>query len=413
MSRLDRIALIFCPDLGGHRQIYCFVIGRCLAEAGYRLVLAGVPTPGQKSISDYALLAEMVERWQARLVDLAPAATRSERTGWTRAVLELEREFEPAWTFLPTGEEAREPLFGLGGTRSAPRRNRAAIFVHATHVFRPAPDRDASALSRLVARGYHHPRYRAQENRYYKSEVWDSLGLTVAFSPNEVFVEQLGSNRMRYLPDIYRAWGSLTAARNENTAHSRRQLEEFLQCHLGREVLLYFGGWTARRGFDLLLELCARTPDTVLVTCGRPIGVEETWQYDVPSRIALLQREGRIHIDGNGFVLEDSYIDALYASTERVLLPYMGYLGMSGSLVQAVAHGRPVVVPDRGYMAGVIRKWGVGLTFHADDFESLRSTFGRMRQDPERWEARCEAFAERYAFPHVRRHLLEGLSAAE
>ena len=62
-------ALVVSPSLAGHRVIYCRVLAGILAEAGYRVALAGA-TGGDRPDP---LLEDLVARPDVELLDISAA----------------------------------------------------------------------------------------------------------------------------------------------------------------------------------------------------------------------------------------------------------------------------------------------------------------------------------------------------
>jgi glycosyltransferase involved in cell wall biosynthesis len=195
-------------------------------------------------------------------------------------------------------------------------------------------------------------------------------------------------------------------------------LRTFLSDHPQSEVILYYGAWQARRGYDEILRLVCEDDSLVFVGCGRPLNdpayLSDVFRWDVESMRRTLAQQGRIFEVELPFVAESRFVDELFESSNFVLLPYQNFYGMSGSLVQACAYGKPVLVPDIGYMAARVRADGVGLTFRHGNGVDMRRKLTLMRESYADFQPRVRSFARGFSEDELVAHFASafGLPAA-
>lgn len=381
--------IIFCPNIDGHRQTYCCVLAGWFLRAGRRVVLAaGCDEDGQPA-GKTPLIGTLAQDPQVTLIDLGDT-TDSHRIPkrWVSSLREIEERYHPEWTILPTGEEARVALDGLGQGAEG-RVKRVAIFDRTSRCY-PRDLRGEKMIWRMV-RWFRWQLSQFQDDYHFRHAVWSNMGLHSILYTNPDFPQKTRDARYTYLPEIYRAWGFEGSGTPERGDRLRRKYRTFLEQHDGKEVLLYFGGWAARRGYDELLKVAVGEPDAVFVSCGRPTR-DQSFQYNVTELRERLRMENRLFEVELPFSPEDAFIDTLYDSCRYVLLPYRHFYNVSGTMIQAASYGKPVLVPDIGYMGSMTRRHGLGMVYRHGDNEDLVHQWDLLRRHFARYEANARAF---------------------
>jgi len=397
--------LIFCPNIHGHRPNYCYVVGVWFARNGFSVKLAA-RRKGSGQLAEEKLFAEMQQRWNVELLEMADAPRNTQAVGGlVPELLALERRLQPAWTFIPDGEGMEVALDGLGACSPASAPHRAAIFSDLLHIYPPARMPGSSGFRRMYNRYYGFPKQRRMLYQWYRDAIWSRLGLTMGFTPNEDFIRRYPCDRLFYLPEICRAWGSQTNVDAEYIGRLCDEYGRFLQQHPDRRVILYFGGWCARHAYDELLRLACEEKDTVFVSCGRRVLGDENFVQDVPALRVALAEEGRIHEVETPFLPDNAFNDMLFNSAPFVLLPYPHYLGPSGVLFQAASYGKPVVVTDQGYMGSLVRRHDIGLCCRSGDRGDFLRAYRTLVRTAPTYTERVRAFSAGYTQAAINRHL--------
>ena len=388
----SRPVLIVTSNLGGHRQNYTAVLGRWFAEAGHAVVVVCGPDEDAAGLpgSRTPILAQFLSKSRARAIDLDKSIVR-EPTQFRARLAQLETELNPTWTLLVNGEECVHALRGQW-PRESNQRRRAANFIYFPQEY-PVDLRPYSFWDKFRPWA-RHLRERYRQRRFFKLKVWSQLGLDLILSMDEHAVAALSDPRVRYLPEIYRAWGTDIGPEPPEIGRARLAYAEFLRRHPGKDVLLYYGTRFMRRGYDTLLALAWEHPDTTFVSVGRAWPGEKLTEAAGVWRQQLVA-QGRLFELDIPFLPENSLVDDLFRSTRYVILPYQHWYGLSGSLLQPTYYGCPVLVPDIGSMAVAVRRYGIGLTYRHLDLKDLRRQFDEMRRDPARFRDNAQRFARR------------------
>lgn len=399
LERYARRALIFCPWIDGHRQNYCCVIANWFLKSGFCVLLAAGRTPQGERADDTPLIGTLVKKPNVMFYDLGNCdGSHADQGRWVCTVRELEATFIPDWTFFPTGDEIRLSLKGLGQKDRMPQTKRAAIFIYAQSGY----SRDYSDKSSLI-RMHHKLRdtvHKFREYIYFKHKVWSQLGLNIAFITNPDFIDNPCFGHYHYLPEIYRAWEYNLDPNSDYIKRLCVEYSNFLQCHFGKQVLLYYGGWQVRRGYDILMNLACKEPDTVFVSCGRLLQNNE-FQFDVESMRTKLREENRLFEIETSFLPENKLVDLLYESADFVVLPYRHFYGMSGSLIQAASYGKPVLVPDIGYLRSMVSQYGIGITYRHGNFIDFYNQFKMIRRSYRKYINNALQFSEDFTYNRI------------
>ena len=131
-----------------------------------------------------------------------------------------------------------------------------------------------------------------------------------------------------------------------------------------RKLLLFFGELSPRKGLTQLLEsltiLSAESSRRLSLLIAGPINA-----YDPAVLDALVQtarKSNPIQIIRRHEHIPDGELSDLFFASDLILLPYQRHVGMSGILLKAAAHGKPVLTQDYGCVGQIVRDHSLGLT---------------------------------------------------
>jgi len=204
--------------------------------------------------------------------------------------------------------------------------------------------------------------------------------LDAALTPDEIFVEAHPHIRQyHWFPDMI--FPILPDDPHlEQTELDRWQplLSRFLEANRGREILLYFGLATRYKGYDTLLRL-AFEEKCCFIHCGL-FDTTAKYDEDVEELRWRLSSQGLLFETGV-YIQSRPTVRLFFESCTYVVLPYRNHLGSSGVMLQAIYFGKPVLVPDSGLMAARTRQYQLGLTYHVDDNQDLKSEWEMLKSD--------------------------------
>lgn len=184
----------------------------------------------------------------------------------------------------------------------------------------------------------------------------------------------------------------------------------------GRTALLYFGDLSTRKGIFQLLDALLLLPDAVLARCCLVLA-GALKSLDVPELDRRLDRlrETSLQILQRREYVPETEISRLFGAADLVLAAYQDHVGMSGVLLRAAAHGKPVLTQSYGVMGQLTREHGLGLSLDTGRPEEIARGLTRFL-GPDR-ETLCNAegmrrLAEAHREPLFAETLLEALDSS-
>lgn len=393
---------VFSPSLRGHRQTYCRVLAEIFLNDGLNVVVAaGVDQQsGPRDGSGALQLRELEGNDRYRFIGL-PESDMSRFQRSPAGLLRLLDDIDADAVFLTEADACVRLLTGRFLRRGRPRRW-AGLFIRTTNYIHEQTVGGGSSARTAVRRarraGRRLLRWRS-DPRLFHEVLMPRLGLLDrALYLDESFVGTHGESA-QWLPDIFasRPWRD-----EHDSAESRmwaERLTGFMAAQDDRPVYVYLGAPQRRRGYDTLLKL-AVAEGGCLLHCGRVVDGAGEWDGVGPARAELLRR-GTLFETG-AYYESDATADLFLERAKSVVLPHRGHLGSSGVMLQALAAGRPVLVPDQGLMADRVRACGLGRTYRAGDWDDLRSQDRALRAEgSRRYIANIEAFMSAFSREQV------------
>jgi glycosyltransferase involved in cell wall biosynthesis len=384
-----RRALIWSPSLQGHRLVYCRVVADVLADLGCEVIVAaglvGLPEADRPRL-------ELLQRGPvSRVLDVSAdlRADGLSLTGLRQHAIVLGADL----AVLPEADDALAEVAGWDGEGMPARL--LALFIRSTN-YQYAPQPVGSPVGRVLRRLRGAGRSRAEELQRRLAERRPPG--VVALVLDELYAARHPASH-RWLPDIYRDPGVAVADAREPREWADR-LERFASGSVGRPMFVYVGTNQHRRGYDTLLRLALREGGCV-AHCGRFELEGEPYDPDVRAMRATLSAAGRL-LETGGPYLDAATADVFLRAARCVVLPYRSHDGSSGVMLQALAAGRPVLVPDRGLMAYRVRGFGLGATYSDGDEADLRRRFRELEErGPESFAGALDRYMDYFARPQL------------
>ncbi len=142
---------------------------------------------------------------------------------------------------------------------------------------------------------------------------------------------------------------------------------------------ILFGRLAPRKGLDLLAGALEQDADGFQVTVAGE--VEPGYEQDLAAQLARMREHGIEVRDRTGRLSDEKVMREL-ASARCAVLPYRFHAGTSRVLTEAAAVGTPVVAPNHGLVAHLVREYEIGLAVDPTDAAALRSAVLRIGRDP-------------------------------
>lgn len=382
--------VVFSPSLQGHRQTYCRVFAQILLDDGLDVVVvAGTGAASSGTGRTTVLLEELEIREGYSFIGLPEAGVRRLQRS-PRGFVRLLDHLGADAVVLTEADVMLRVLTRCGARRGVPRRW-VGVFIRSTNYVHEASRPGGTVLrtavhgSRKAARRIR--RWNTDARLFHEALLPGARLLDAALYLDETFVAS-HPRRALWLPDIFTSREGSAAKGGEEPRRWEPELRRFVAGQGRRPVFVYVGAPQSRRGYDTLLRL-AVAEDGCFVHCGRG---ETTEPGDEPGARRELRDRGRLFETGASYE-DDATADLFLRQAAAVVLPYDHHLGSSGVMLQALAAGRPVLVPDEGLMARRVRGSGLGRTYRPGDWDDLRRNCRELfLEGPARYGAGIEAF---------------------
>ena len=148
-----------------------------------------------------------------------------------------------------------------------------------------------------------------------------------------------------------------------HTATSNNELRQHLGIEDDRTVFLLFGALNGRKGIYQLLQSLEILPHEIcqkvcLVLLGEANAQD---QQRITTSVKSLRQKKNIQILERYEFVEDAILHQYIGMADVVLALYQKHVGMSGVLMQAALHEKPVLGSDYGLMGELVRRYQLGL----------------------------------------------------
>ena len=145
-----------------------------------------------------------------------------------------------------------------------------------------------------------------------------------------------------------------------------------------RKVFLVFGNLDERKGIFQILESLQKLDKYLhqkicLVFAGK---ANPAFSKQFNAKVSKLLDRFPLQIISRFEFLVEQEVNSWFEVANVILAPYQNHIGMSGILLLAAAHQKPVISQDFGLMGETVRKFKLGLTVDSFNPESIAMAIG-------------------------------------
>jgi len=402
----------------GHPQVYCRVLADILIEEGHQIVIAG---------------SGKTENWQLEFNDLSTLInhpqiqfenTRS-RSSCATANLSAEElralqdDFQIESTLFVEGDYFSEQFRRIASGETARLRGRTAAIFSLTSRWCPGEDgytgeklprfgptlrNKLGCLKRAVL-------HRKDSERYFYETVLMRKRVIDSFIVKDERILERYGDFVNWMPEIYRVFNDeAVLEKGPDWDQFAEPIKKYIQKAGAENVLLYFGTGTWYKGYDYFLKLAELDPTTYALHAGASEYREPSkpMAFDTADLRAKLRAEGRL-FETNGFVESPALVELLFNSIERFVSTHRLTLS-SGTMLQALDAGKPVLVPGTGLVGWRTERFGLGKTYNYLDEKELARVWAEFRAEPvENYQEQIKRYMERFSRDAVRTFFLKQL----
>jgi hypothetical protein len=376
-------ALIFSPDLDGHRQVYIYVIADVLEELGFQIFISG--NKKQRTTNSF-YINKILSNPNITYLDTSVYLGGGLKITLSE-FLQLQNTFKIDLTIFPEADN-HIPLFisSIIKKKSKLRGRVVAIFMRPFYFYRKK-----MFLDKLRFLKHFLSRWKNDEQLFYEFFIKKFNLVDVALSIDENYVSH--NPNFRWLPDVFQQYVDLKI--DDEKPEQRiwiEKFDKFKERNQDRFLILYFGTSQKRRGYDSLLRLAKET-GSCFIHCGLRDNCIK-YDYDINEIRSTLNNEGRL-FETNEYIEDAVCIEYFFKSVTHLILPYKYFFGSSGIMLQALNLGIPVLSSNAGVIGHRIKKHNLGKTYNKNSFSSLKISFDSFKKlNPDIFESDIKSYMD-------------------
>jgi len=410
--------LLYAPSLTGHPQVYCRVIGDILLEAGHQVVLAaamaesggGAQWRDLRPFEDHprVQIVDTRRRSAAGLLDLTAEEMKS-----------LQQDFRIDSTLMMEADRFADEFRRIAEDK-VPRLHgkTVGIFARTSGWFPREKDYGGASLppfgGSLRARGawLRSALFRSRETQawFYQELLIRRRAVDAVVVKDERTAERFGPP-VFWMPEIYKVFGGNPAERRMADWETLAgPVQEYIQQAGASNVLLFFGTGAWYKGYDLFLRLAELDPSIFALHAGAPERNEPSKQmaFDTAAIRELLRRQKRL-FETQAYIESEDLIHLLFGSIDRFVSTHRLTLS-SGTALQALDAGKPIVTPAGGLVGWRTRQYNLGMTYRYFDDRDLAATWHEFSRIPATiYSTSIAAFMQRFSREEVAHFFLSQL----
>ncbi len=409
--------LLYAPILTGHPQVYCRVIGDILVEAGHSVLIAAA-SDAETVWRDWTDFAPFADVNAVSFVDTRTFSAMHEAHLSAEELIHLQKRYQVDSTLFIEGDWFREQFLRIDAG-DAPRLHGRNVAI-CSRVNRWYPREDERGGKTLPIFG---PTVRQtlgrckravfnykDSDRYFYETVLCRKGVVNALVVKDERITEKYGPPIYWMPEIYRVFDDVCKnEKKEDWQQLAEPIREYIQKAGAENVLLYFGTGTNYKGYDYFLKLAELDSSTFALHAGAPERYEPRGMaFDTAMLRETLRQQGRL-FETNAFVESQDLVKLLFNSIERFVSTHRLTLS-SGTMLQALEAGKPVLAPRTGLVGWRTEKYQLGETYRYLDEQDLARAWKLFRQKPAKlYEDQIRKYMERFSRGAVRLFFLEQL----
>jgi hypothetical protein len=201
--------------------------------------------------------------------------------------------------------------------------------------------------------------------------------LDIALVKDERVTERYGLPFV-WLPDIYRSFRDIGENDFPLDGEQLLRYQEFTERNRGKDVLLYFGTSKDHRGYTKMLELSLMDEESVFVHCGL-LNMELVSERKKAELIRNNLYSKRRIFETNHWVASPRIVEAFYNSIDKYVSTH-ALTGSSGTLLQAIELGKPILTGDKGLIGYRTSKYGLGEVYEHNNMNDLFDKWKKFKR---------------------------------
>lgn len=399
-------ALLYAPELTGHPQVYLRVIARALLNAGHEVTVAG-PANKQEWMSSWPVLRVLADVPRVQACDTRRVSGQANGYLTAEQLLQVQRETRADTTLLIEADKFADEFRRIAANNAPRLRGRVCAIFARTAEWYPGEDSYTGQVEPLVGPTMRRTLGRARRwlfdyrdsPRFFFEKIIIARGLVDALIVKDERLPVRFGPPVQWMPEIYRVFDiQEEERRREDWYRFAEPIMNAIEEAGADRVLLYFGTGAWYKGYDWFLKLAHDDPAAFVLHAGAPDRQESSkpYDYDVAQLRAELIRQGRM-FETNAYVESEDLVSLLFSRIARFVSTHRLTMS-SGTLLQALEAGKPVLNAGTGLIGWRVREFGIGATYPYRNAEGLLSAWLEFREgkrDPQ--AEKISTFMRRYS----------------
>ena len=393
--------LIYTPSLGGHRQVATAVIANIYLGLGHKVYLL-VPFQLKEELNKWPHLNQFIPNHNVIFISSTHLSTSRKNGLSAEDICSFQRKYKIDFTLFEEGDIFIDQFIRLGNSKSITLYGKsAAIFTHTLSWF-PGESPSTGLIlqhnsiinraKKLKAHLTNNKDFFIKREMtppvFFPKYIIEKKVLSTALMADERILEKYASPFV-WMPSIYRSFSLGESGSDIAELKKVKPIyDEFLELNNQKEIILYFGTSSLYKGYTKLLNLAVSDPDSCFIHCGL-ISNDCLANKDITNSRLALRKSGRL-FETNSFINSQELVEYFFNSA-NFLVSTHNFLGPSGTMIQAIELGKPILTPDKGLIGYRTHKNKLGLTYTHNDVSSLKSKWTEMKQ------IKGESYAENLA----------------
>jgi len=390
--------LIYSPHTGGHRQVYCNVIADWALDSGMEVLLY-VGSDWCNSENPSGKISPYIEVYKNNPnvsiincniyknnhnISLINLAQNPFSVSDSRHLIYMENKLNPDLVFVIAGDEFNHSPYSI-------LKNLAGVKKH------------SSKWIAIFISPYCYPSDNWLKRNILKIALKQKVKhFDIRYWLDEYFVNDTTIKNSFWLPDISKSFNYNENHTDKETESLCSRIDNFLSNNKGKEILLFFGSYFNRKGFDFLLELALNDKQFVILRAGDTSESDRSPYF--ADKMITLENNGQL-LNIPTFIESPVVIEKLFNVTNFIPLPYRNHYSSSGVMLQAMEFGKPVIVPDVGLMGGRVTHNNIGITYKHGDYEEFKNAVYRMQKSYDKYIMDINNFYTQFSKENIFEHL--------
>jgi hypothetical protein len=398
--------LLYAPELTGHPQVYCRNLCDTLTEAGHRVVIAA-GTDERTWCDDWRDLRPLAANGEVCLVDTRRFSRACEARLLAGEIVELQKAFNIDSTLFVEGDYFEQQFREIAANRAPRLRGKvAAIFAMTStwypceqpYTGRPEPLWNGG-LRGCMSRCKRSILNRKETARYFYEKVLARGRVVDAVVVKDERITERYGPPFFWMPEIYKVFRP--QPEEEDAAdwdQFAKPVQEYFSRAGAKNVILYYGTGTWYKGYDYFLRLLELDPSAYGLHLGAPQRSEpKAMSFDTCRLRKELLEQDRL-FETRAFVKSDALTRLAFSMISGFISTHR-LIGSSGTVLQALDAGKPVLVPSCGLIGHRVRTNGLGMVYkHLDDFDLLRAWREFRGVSADRFSDAIENYMKRFSY---------------